>query len=63
MNGMQISNCIDAIIISVAQTQNFNAKTARVDLSKGDTEMMGFLICCYPGDSQQTNSRKAVRVA
>lgn len=48
MNGVLMSNGIDAISIPAAKAQEFNEKMVRFYLSKEATEMMMFLSECHP---------------
>jgi len=48
MNGVLMSNGIDAISVPAAQAQSFNEKMVRFYLAKDATEMMSFLIGCHP---------------
>jgi len=49
MNGILMSNGIDAISVPAAQAQPFNEKMVRFYLTRDATEMMGFLIACHAG--------------
>jgi Fic family protein len=48
MNGVLMSNGIDAISVPAAKAQEFNEKMVRFYLSKDATEMMAFLAGCHP---------------
>ena len=48
MNGVLMSNGIDAISVPATQAQSFNEKMVRFYLAKNATEMMSFLIDCHP---------------
>lgn len=48
MNGVLMSNGIDAISVPAAQAQSFNEKMVRFYLAKDATEMMSFLTGCHP---------------
>lgn len=48
MNGVLMSNGIDAISVPAAKAQEFNEKMVRFYLSKEATEMMDFLAACHP---------------
>jgi Fic family protein len=48
MNGILMSNGIDAISIPAARAQAFNEKMVRFYLNKDATEMMAFLVDCHP---------------
>jgi hypothetical protein len=48
MNGILMSNGIDAISIPAAEAQRFNEKMVRFYLTKDGTEMMAFLVHCQP---------------
>jgi Fic family protein len=48
MNGILMSEGIDAISISAAKKQEFNEKMVRFYLEKDATEMMEFVIGCHP---------------
>lgn len=48
MNGILMSNGIDAISVPAAQAQAFNEKMVHFYLSKDATEMMAFLVDCHP---------------
>lgn len=52
MNGILMSNGIDAISVPAAKTQAFNEKMVRFYLTKDATEMMVFLIDCHPEAAQ-----------
>ncbi|MCL5974579.1 MAG: cell filamentation protein Fic [Gammaproteobacteria bacterium] len=48
MNGILMSNGIDAISVPAAKAQEFNEKMVRFYLTKDGTEMMSFLLDCHP---------------
>lgn len=48
MNGILMSNGIDAISVPAAKAQEFNEKMVRFYLTMDATEMMVFLINCHP---------------
>lgn len=48
MNGILMSNGIDAISVPAAKAQAFNEKMVRFYLSQDATEMMAFLWDCHP---------------
>jgi Fic family protein len=48
MNGVLMSNGIDAISVPAAKVQAFNEKMVRFYLTRDATEMMTFLIECHP---------------
>lgn len=48
MNGVLMSNGIDAISIPAAKAQEFNEAMVRFYLTKNATEMMAFLVNCHP---------------
>lgn len=48
MNGVLMSNGIDAISVPAAAAQSFNEKMVRFYLSKDGSEMMTFLVGCHP---------------
>ncbi len=48
MNGVFMSNGMDAISIPASRAQEFNEKMVRFYLDKDGTEMMEFLILCHP---------------
>lgn len=48
MNGILMSNGIDAISVPAAKAQEFNEKMVRFYLTTDATEMMSFLIDCHP---------------
>ncbi|AWK40242.1 cell filamentation protein Fic [Photorhabdus laumondii subsp. laumondii] len=48
MNGILMSNGIDAISVPAAKLYEFNEKMVRFYLSKDATEMMMFLMDCHP---------------
>lgn len=48
MNGVLMSNGIDAISVPAARAQAFNEKMVRFYLTKDATEMMSFLVDCHP---------------
>lgn len=51
MNGIFMSNGVDAISVPAARLQDFNEKMVRFYTDKEATEMMGFLIECQPKDA------------
>ncbi|KAA1195160.1 Fic family protein [Photorhabdus heterorhabditis] len=52
MNGILMSNGIDAISVPAAKLHEFNEKMVRFYLSKDATEMMMFLVDCHPEAEQ-----------
>lgn len=52
MNGVLMSNGIDAISVPAAKAQEFNEKMVHFYLNKEATEMMAFLIDCHPEAAQ-----------
>lgn len=52
MNGVLMSNGIDAISIPAAEVQAFNEKMVRFYLTKDGTEMLAFLVNCHPESVQ-----------
>ncbi|MHB8189953.1 MAG: Fic family protein [Ferrimicrobium sp.] len=48
MNGVLMSNGIDAISVPAAMAQSFNEKMVRFYLTKDATGMMRFLVDCHP---------------
>ncbi len=48
MNGILMSNGIDAISVPAQRAADFNEKMVRFYLSKDATEMMAFLVECHP---------------
>jgi Fic family protein len=48
MNGVLMSNGIDALSVAAAKAQEFNEKMVRFYLSRNATEMMAFLLDCHP---------------
>jgi Fic family protein len=48
MNGVLMSNGIDAISVPAAKKQEFNEKMVRFYLTKDGSEMMTFLVDCHP---------------
>lgn len=48
MNGILMSNGIDAITVPAAKAQEFNEAMVRFYLEKDATEMMAFLLGCHP---------------
>jgi Fic family protein len=50
MNGVLMSNGIDAISVPAQRAADFNEKMVRFYLSKDATEMMAFLVECHPGE-------------
>lgn len=51
MNGILMSNGMDAISVPAARATEFNEKMVRFYVGKDATEMMGFLIDCQPKDA------------
>ena len=60
MNGVLMSNGIDAISVPAAQAQSFNENMVRFYLSKDATEMMNFLVGCHPEVANKSTLRKGV---
>lgn len=58
MNGILMSNGIDAISVPAAKAQEFNEKMARFYLTKDGTEMMEFLAECHPDAKPRGPSSK-----
>jgi len=52
MNGILMSNGIDAISVPAAKAQAFNEKMVRFYLTRDATEMMAFLVDCHPEAAQ-----------
>lgn len=52
MNGILMSNGIDAISIPAAKSLEFNEKMVHFYLTKDATEMMAFLVDCHPEAAQ-----------
>ncbi|AXL52890.1 filamentation induced by cAMP protein Fic [Paraburkholderia caffeinilytica] len=50
MNGVLMSNGIDAISVPAQRAGDFNEKMVRFYLTKDATEMMAFLLECHPGE-------------
>jgi Fic family protein len=48
MNGILMSNGIDAISVPAAKAQEFNEKMVQFYLTREATEMMAFLVACHP---------------
>ena len=48
MNGVLMSNGIDAISVPAAKAQTFNEKMVRFYLTKDATDMIAFLVDCHP---------------
>jgi Fic family protein len=48
MNGVLMSNGIDAVSVPATGAQEFNEKMVRFYLSRDATEMMAFLVDCHP---------------
>ena len=48
MNGILMSNGIDAISVPAAKAQAFNEKMVRFYLTRDATEMMAFVVDCHP---------------
>jgi len=59
MNGILMSNGIDAISVSAAKAQEFNENMVRFYLEKDATEMMAFLLGCHP-DAGRIHESRAV---
>ena len=60
MNGVLMSNGIDAISVPAAQAQSFNEKMVRFYLAKDATEMMSFLIGCHPEVATKPSPEKGI---
>jgi prophage maintenance system killer protein len=52
MNGILMSNGIDAISVPAARVQEFNTKMVQFYLEKDGTDMMRFLLDCHPDADQ-----------
>lgn len=52
MNGILMSNGMDAISVPAGKAQAFNEKMVRFYLTRNATEMMAFLIDCHPDATQ-----------
>jgi len=48
MNGVLMSNGVDAISIPAARAKEFNDKMVRFYLGRDATEMLSFLLDCHP---------------
>jgi len=48
MNGILMSEGIDAISVPAARTQEFNSKMVEFYVTRNATEMMSFLVDCHP---------------
>jgi len=48
MNGILMSNGIDAISVPASRAQEFNEAMMRFYLDREATEMMAFLTSCHP---------------
>ena len=48
MNGVLMSNGVDAISVPAAKAQEFNTKMVQFYLTRDATEMMAFLASCHP---------------
>ena len=59
MNGVLMSNGMDAISVPAAKAQAFNEKMVRFYLSKDASEMMAFLADCHPHVQDLQASRQA----
>lgn len=59
MNGILMSNGVDAISVPAARRQEFNEKMVRFFTEKDATEMMGFLIDCQPKNAPKPESGSA----
>ena len=59
MNGVLMSNGLDAISVPAARAQEFNENMVRFYVGKDATEMMGFLIECQPKDAPEPESAPA----
>ena len=59
MNGVLMSNGLDAISVPAARAQEFNENMVRFYVGKDATEMMGFLIECQPKDAPEPKSAPA----
>ena len=62
MNGVLLSNGIDAISIPAAKAKEFNEKMVQFYLTKEASEMIGFLIACHP-DAEQIQAAKPAKGA
>lgn len=60
MNGILMSNGVDAISVPANKLQDFNEKMVRFYVDKDATEMMGFLIECQPKDAPDPKPAPAV---
>lgn len=63
MNGILMSNGIDAISVPAAKAQEFNEKMVRFYLTKEATEMMAFLVDCHPDAEQIHATNPEIRAA
>lgn len=61
MNGILMSNGIDAISVPAAKAQEFNEKMVQFYLTKDATEMMAFLIDCHPEAAQIHEENPSIR--
>jgi len=61
MNGILMSNGIDAISVPAAKAQAFNEKMVRFYLTKDATEMMAFLVDCHPEAGQIYTANPGLR--
>lgn len=52
MNGILMANGMDAISVPAMRAKEFNEKMVRFYLSKEASEMMAFLVDCYPDAAQ-----------
>lgn len=53
MNGILMSNGIDAISVPAKRAQEFNESMVRFYINKDATEMMSFLIDCQPRNAPE----------
>ena len=58
MNGILMSNGMDAISIPAREAQAFNERMVRFYQTKNATEMMAFLVSCQPGNAPETSREK-----
>ncbi|NNN12885.1 MAG: Fic family protein [Acidimicrobiaceae bacterium] len=58
MNGILMSNGIDAISVPASQAQSFNEKMVRFYLTKDATEMMNLLVGCHPDVTAKRSPEK-----
>jgi hypothetical protein len=52
MNGLLMSEGIDAISVPAARAQEFNSKMVDFYVTRDATEMMSFLVDCHPEAKQ-----------